>query len=73
VGASAVEAVGLGHQRAGADQQVAEAGARGDAGVAVVGGVGIGERRAVAPFAGEEDRSQGTKTRSNRQTAVLWP
>jgi hypothetical protein len=56
---SAVEAVGLGHQRAGADQQVAVAGARGDAGVAVVGGVGIGDLGAVPPFAGEEDALPG--------------
>ena len=35
-----IETVGLDHQRAGADQEVAEAGARPDAGMAVVRGVG---------------------------------
>jgi len=38
-----VQSIGLAHRRAGADQQVAEAGARADAGVAVVRGVAVGE------------------------------
>ncbi|MCY1226415.1 hypothetical protein D9M72_386440 [compost metagenome] len=49
-----VEAVGLAHQRAGADQQVAEAGAGRDATVAVVRGVAVGQVARVLPFAGVE-------------------
>ena len=46
-----VEAVGLAHQRAGADQQVAEARARGDAGLPVVRRIAVGEMAAVLPLA----------------------
>jgi hypothetical protein len=49
-----IEAVGLDHQRAGADQQVAEAGACGDAGVAVVGRVGLGQVAGVLGLAVQE-------------------
>ena len=49
-----VEPVRLDHQRAGADQQIAEAGARADAGMAVVGGVGRGEEAAFLVFAGQK-------------------
>ena len=57
--AAGIEAVRLAHQRAGADQQVAEAGARGDAGVAVVRRVAVGEMRRVLPLAGEEHALPG--------------
>ena len=50
-----IEAVRLAHQRAGADQEVAEAGAGGDAGVAMMGRVAVGELGRVLPLAGEED------------------
>ena len=49
-----VEPVGLGHEHAGADQQVAEACARTDAGVPVMGRVGLGEKLRMVPLAGQE-------------------
>ena len=50
-----VETVGLDHQRAGTDQEIAEAGARADAGMAVMRRVGRGEETALLGFAGQED------------------
>ena len=50
-----IETVGLDHQGAGADQEIAEAGARADAGMAVMGRVGGREKAALLVFAGEED------------------
>ena len=49
-----IEAVRLDHQRARADQEVAEAGPRADAGMAVMRGVGGGEEAALLVLAGEE-------------------
>ena len=49
-----VEAVGLAHQRARADQQVAEAGPGRDARLPVVRGVAVREERRVLPLAGKE-------------------
>jgi hypothetical protein len=49
-----IKAVGLAHQRARADQQVAKTGACADAGVAVVRGVAVGQVARMLPFAGVE-------------------
>ena len=54
-----IEAVRLAHQRAGADQEVAEAGAGGDAGVAMVRRVAVGQVGRVLPLAGKEDALPG--------------
>ena len=45
-----IQAVGLRHQRARADQQVAKPRPRGDAGVAVVRRIAVGQHRAVFPL-----------------------
>ena len=50
-----VEAVRLGDEGASADEEISEAGARGDAGLPVMGRVAIGEEGGLLPFAGEED------------------
>ena len=68
-----IEAVRLDHQRAGADQQVAEAGARADAGMAVMRRVGGGEKAASSVSPARKTRSCGTKTSSKSTTPVDWP
>ncbi len=49
-----VEPVRLRHQRAGADQQVAEPRPRADAGMAVMRGIGLRQEAGLAPLAGQE-------------------
>ena len=55
------QAVGLDHHRAGADQQVAEAGPRTDAGMAMVGRVGLGEELGVLGLATQEHAVPGNE------------
>jgi hypothetical protein len=50
-----IETVRLAHQRTGADEEVAESGARRDAAVAMVRRVAVGERSGVLPLAGVEN------------------
>ena len=54
-----IDAVGLGDQRPGADQQVAEAGARRDAGVPVMRRVVVEDLARVLPLAGAEHALPG--------------
>ena len=61
-----IEAVRLAHQRAGADQEVAEAGARGDAGVAVMRRVVVGQQRRVLPSRRRRTRAPTARTRGRR-------
>ena len=69
-----VEAVGLHHEGAGADQQVAEAGPGADARVAVVGGVGDGGQPAASTCSpARKTRSWGTNTSSKMTTPVDCP
>src|SRR5262249_28152102 len=56
-----IEAVRLAHERAGADQQVAEAGSRRDTAMTMVSCVAVGQHMAVLPVAGVEDALPGNE------------
>ena len=56
-----IEAVGLDHQSPRADQEIAEARPRPDAGMAVMGGIAGGEMAARLGLAGQEDPLMGNE------------